>query len=176
MKSSVVVRIRVKGSKHDVTGRSKYSNQSYDTKFKHAILNAVYIDADNRHKKIKYDTKYDYDLKSSTIGFIGKENQHAKRGVNRRLHNEIIVENEKRIAKSKIEQKKDRNLNKSISKKQYNQELYGKTKVIKHKKVVNVQSRENKIKLLEAKIHREQLEIKRLRKINQEARHKSRKL
>lgn len=174
MKSSVVVRIRVKGSKHDVTGRSKYSNQSYDTKFKHAILNAVYIDADNRHKKIRYDTKYDYTLKTHSIAYIGGKSKHVKKGVNKRLHNEIRIENEKRINKSKIEKNKERNLNKSISKKQYHKELYGNPKKNKTKGV-KMQSRENKIRVLQERIKQEQKELKRLQKTNRDIKHKGRK-
>lgn len=135
-KYTVVVRIKVKGSKSIVTGRSAYDSKSYDKKFKNAVMNAVYIDADNRHKKIRYDTKYDYELKNSSIAYVGREPCKAKKGVNRRLHNEILIENSKRIEKAHKEKQDNKRLDKSISKKQYNNELYGDKKMKTTKKSI----------------------------------------
>lgn len=118
-KYSVIVRIRVKGSKHDVTGRSTYSSGSYDRKFKNAIINAVFIDASNRRKKLRYDTIFDYSLKNHSIAYISGKTKKAKKGANRRLHNEIRLENARKGVKIRSEKEQD----KPISRKEQLREL-----------------------------------------------------
>lgn len=134
-KSTVRVRIKVKGSKHTTTGYSSYSTQSYDKKFKNAVLYAFYIDASKRHKKFKYDTPIDYELKSSSIAYVGKKDGKAKRGVNRRLHNELQIEQSKKAIKNKKEMQKEKEMSKSISKKKQQEELYGKKRMEREERV-----------------------------------------
>lgn len=144
---TIQVRIKVNGNKHSVVGYSSYDSKSYDKKFKNAVLNAVYVDFSNRNKKLKYDSVVDYDLVDHSIAYVGMKPKKAKRGVNRRLHNEILlereVEKEKHLKKNKSIKHKREDTQKSISSKQHHKELYGETKM--KKKQVNKKINPNKL-------------------------------
>jgi hypothetical protein len=132
-KYTVQVRIKVNGSKKTVKGISSYSAESYDKKFKKAVLNAVYTAySDNKagfkgKRKLKYDSKFDYELtEKPRIAYLGKPVKYAKRGINKRLHNEILLQQEKKSEQSKRDKHKEKEMSKSISKKKQQEELYGK--------------------------------------------------
>lgn len=89
-KYTVIVRLKVKGSRHSVTGYSSYDSKAYDGKFKNAVLNAVYIDFSNRRKRFKYDSDYDYDLLDSKIMMPSGTLKKTSNKDNRRLKKELI--------------------------------------------------------------------------------------
>jgi hypothetical protein len=127
------VRIKVNDDRHTVRGISSYSSESYDKKFKKAVLNATYTAyAENkagkgRKKKLRYDDKFNYELvEKPKIAYLGKPVRYAKKGINRRLHNEIILQQEKKYKQSLKEKQKEKQLDKSISKKKAMEEIYGK--------------------------------------------------
>ena len=108
-KYTVIVRIKVNKSKKSVVGNSLYDNKSYNHKFKSAVLNAVYIDYHNNHKKYKSGSDYNYTLVNHSIAYLHTKPKHARKGVNLRIHQQIINENKKRIEekdKDKYQSKK----------------------------------------------------------------------
>lgn len=118
----------VEGSKTSVVGYSKYSAGSYDKKFKNAVFVAIINNESNHHRKVRYDKIYNYKLLNHGIAYIGKKPIKAKRGVNRRLHNEIIAEQENRRIKyinKRDKNNKSKREDKIVSKKQAYKELYG---------------------------------------------------
>jgi hypothetical protein len=143
-KYTVQVRIKVNGSKKSVKGISSYSSESYDKKYKKAVLNAVYVAysenkaGKGRKKKLKYDDKFDYELSEKPrIAYLGKPVKYAKKGVNKRLHNEILKQQEIKFQQSERQKEKEKFLDKSISKKKHQEELYGKEEKMNNKILVD---------------------------------------
>lgn len=128
-KYTVQVRININKNRNSTVGYSSYDAKSYDSKFKNAVLNAVYSDYAKKHKTFKYDTKFTYKLESASIAYVGVPKKKAKRGVNSRLHKEIMIDREKKALRQKKEDDKHKSQDKAISMKQHQEELYGKREV-----------------------------------------------
>ena len=136
MKSNVIVRIKVNNAKHSVVGYSSFSNQSYKTKYKNAVLNAVYTHYSNQGKRFKYDSKFKYKEQDVSVGVVGKKKKHIKAKENKQYKNEIIVDREKK-AKKELKNNKD----------VYIKDKYGGNVKTKEKKTFKTKKEEKEYKI-----------------------------
>lgn len=133
-KFTVQVRVRFKDSHKSVTGYSSYnSTQSYQTKFNNAVLHAWYIDRNenHRHSHPSSDTPVKpFTVISHKSAYASVNFRENKKKNTRKLH-KTFTKQEHNNKKQQLEREKL--LNKVITRKEQQNEIYGKRK----------QSREN---------------------------------